>query len=104
MNARERFLAVMNFEKVDRTLFWEMGYWKETLERWYQEGLPRTRDVTGELKPGEGVRGENAPHENLIARERKRDEDVHNCLGFDKGMICFSRQFPPSAPVREKGL
>ena len=89
MNARERFLAVMNFERVDRTLFWEMGYWKETLERWHQEGLPRTKDVTGGLKPGEGVRGENAPHENLIARERKRDEDVHNCLGFDKGMVCL---------------
>jgi len=31
----------MNFEKVDRTLFWEMGYWKDTLERWYGEGLPK---------------------------------------------------------------
>jgi hypothetical protein len=89
MNARERFLAVMNFERVDRTLFWEMGYWKETLERWYQEGLPRAKDVTGGLKPGEGVRGENAPHEEFIARERRRDEDVRNCLGFDKGMLCL---------------
>ena len=89
MNARERFLAVMNFEKTDRTLFWEMGYWKETVERWYQEGLPRTWDVTGGLKPGEGIRGENAPHEAFIARERKRDKDVCNYFGFDKGMVCL---------------
>ncbi len=89
MNARERFLAVMNFEKVDRTLLWEMGYWKDTLERWYQEGLPRKKDVTTGLKPGEGVRAENAPHEAFIARERRRDEDVHDALGFDKGMVCL---------------
>ena len=89
MNARERFLAVMNFEKVDRTLFWEMGYWKDTLERWYQEGLPRRKDVISGMKPGEGVRAENSPHEAFIARERKRDGDVHDSLGFDKGMVCL---------------
>jgi hypothetical protein len=36
MNTRERFLSVMNFEKVDLTLYWEMGYWKDTVERWYR--------------------------------------------------------------------
>ncbi len=89
MDARERFLAVMNFEKVDRTLFWEMGYWKDTLDRWYLEGLPRKKDVTAGMRPGEGVRAENSPHEAFIARERRRDEDVHNALGFDKGMVCL---------------
>jgi hypothetical protein len=39
MNARQRFNAVMNFEKPDRNLLWEMGYWPDTLERWYGEGL-----------------------------------------------------------------
>jgi uroporphyrinogen-III decarboxylase len=79
----------MNFEKVDRTLFWEMGYWRETVERWYLEGLPKRKDVTEGMKPGEGIRGENSPHEQLIARERRRDEDVHDALEFDKGMICL---------------
>ena len=88
MNARERFLAVMNFEKVDRTLLWEMGYWKDTLERWYREGLPRRHDVTLGLNPGEGVRGENAPHENFFS-DRRRDADVHDFFGFDHGMICL---------------
>jgi uroporphyrinogen-III decarboxylase len=78
----------MNFEKVDRTLLWEMGYWKDTLERWYREGLPRRHDVTLGLKPGEGIRGENAPHENFFS-DRRRDADVHDFFGFDPGMICL---------------
>lgn len=41
MNARERFIAVMNFERVDRSLLWEVGYWGNTMRRWYAEGLPR---------------------------------------------------------------
>ncbi len=86
MNVRERFLAVMNFEPVDRTLFWEMGYWKDTIERWYQEGFPKGKDVTQGLKPGEGIRGENAPHD-VFSLERRRDVDVHHYFGFDQGMV-----------------
>lgn len=41
MNARERFLAVMNFEPVDRVPLWEFGYWAGAVRRWYTEGLPR---------------------------------------------------------------
>ena len=39
MNSRERFLNTMNFQKVDRSPLWEMGYWEETLKRWHKEGL-----------------------------------------------------------------
>jgi uroporphyrinogen decarboxylase len=88
MNTRERFLAIMNFEKVDRTLLWEMGYWKDTLDRWYQEGLPKHQDFTAGLNPGEGVRGENAPHEDFFS-DRKRDLDVHDHFGFDPGIVCL---------------
>jgi len=89
MNTRERFLSVMNFEKVDRTLYWEMGYWKDTIERWYQEGLPKKKDFTLGLRSGEGVRGENSPHEEVLSSDRKRDVDVHEYFGFDKGMVCL---------------
>jgi len=88
MKTRERFLAVMNFEEVDRTLFWEMGYWNDTLKRWYQEGLPKRHDVTPGLRPGEGIRGENAPHEDFFSN-RRRDVDVHDYFGFDRGMVCL---------------
>jgi uroporphyrinogen decarboxylase len=40
MNARDRFLATMRFEPVDRPFRWEtLGMWPETLDRWYAEGL-----------------------------------------------------------------
>ncbi len=41
MNDRERFIRWMNYHPVDRCPWWEMWYWKETLERWRDEGLPQ---------------------------------------------------------------
>ncbi len=38
MNARERFLACMDYKPVDRTPFWSWGGWPETIERWTKEG------------------------------------------------------------------
>ena len=40
MNDRERFLACMNYQPVDRVPRWELWYWRETIERWENEGLP----------------------------------------------------------------
>ncbi len=41
MTPRERFLATVNFEPIDRPFRWEaIGYWDETLARWQKEGLP----------------------------------------------------------------
>lgn len=41
MNARERFLQTMHFGQPDRVPHWEMlGYWRDTLERWQDEGMP----------------------------------------------------------------
>ena len=40
MNARERFFNWMNYHPTDRAPWWEMWYWRETLERWHDEGLP----------------------------------------------------------------
>ena len=42
MNARERYHALMIGKGGCRTLLWEFGYWAATLDRWYQEGLPRS--------------------------------------------------------------
>jgi len=39
MNTRERFHAVMNFERV-RTLKTEYGYWSTTIKRFIREGMP----------------------------------------------------------------
>ena len=58
MNTRERFNAIMNFEKPDRNLIWEMGYWLGTVDRWYGEGFPKKHGLSIEGDPGLGVRGE----------------------------------------------
>lgn len=43
MNTRERFLAVMNFQPVDRLPVMEWAvWWRKTVERWQSEGLPVT--------------------------------------------------------------
>ena len=42
MTARERFLEVMvNHNPHVKTLKWEFGYWGETLNNWYRQGLPK---------------------------------------------------------------
>lgn len=40
MTLRERFLAVMEYQAVDRVPNWELGVWPQTRERWESEGAP----------------------------------------------------------------
>lgn len=49
MNSRERFLACMRFQSVDRAPNWEMGYWAGTLEL----GQPPSRARLACQGPGE---------------------------------------------------
>ncbi|MFC1452544.1 uroporphyrinogen decarboxylase family protein [Verrucomicrobiota bacterium] len=41
MTQAERFIRLMTFQPVDRIPLMDMGVWPETLERWWQEGLPK---------------------------------------------------------------
>jgi len=42
MNQRERFLALFNYQPVDRIPIWDFGFWGETLRRWRAEqGMPQ---------------------------------------------------------------
>jgi uroporphyrinogen decarboxylase len=40
MNDRERFLACMSYQTVDRIPYRPQGFWRTTLQRWRQEGMP----------------------------------------------------------------
>jgi uroporphyrinogen decarboxylase len=83
MNSRERFLACMRFEPLDRVPNWEMGYWAGTLQRWYEEGLPpHPKDQAPGLVPGAGVKGEGFPWK----RSEPKDYGVHAHFGLDKGI------------------
>ena len=41
MNTRERLLRVLAFEPGVHSLKWEFGYWGETVDNWYAQGLPK---------------------------------------------------------------
>jgi uroporphyrinogen-III decarboxylase len=41
MNLRERFHEVMNFNTSVHSIKWEFGYWGETINSWYKQGLPK---------------------------------------------------------------
>lgn len=82
MNSRERFLACMNFEPVDRVPLWEFGYWGGTIRRWYGEGLPQKHGIPDWVASGQGVRGSGAAWDHT----RGRDLDVQEFLGLDAGM------------------
>ena len=43
MNHLERFLAVMEYQPVDRAPNWEAGVWPQTRQRWQEEGAPVDR-------------------------------------------------------------
>jgi len=97
MNTRERFIAIMNFEKPDRNLHWEMGYWTETLEHWYRQGLPRKYGIPDAHISGQGMRAEANPF-NDFSKDRFRDKDVHEHLGMDKALVSLpinSGPYPP---------
>jgi len=41
MTDRERFCRIMEFQSVDRVPNYELGLWGQTIEQWYQQGLPQ---------------------------------------------------------------
>ena len=82
MNSRERFLATMRFQPVDRAPNWEMGYWAGTLDRFHAEGLPRHPQGPTGLVEGEGVKGEGFPWR----RTEPKDVAVHEYFGLDEGI------------------
>lgn len=86
MNTRERFLAVMNFEAVDRVPLWEFGYWADVLERWFGEGLDREENRQG--APGAFVFAEGGPYDER-STTYFREKDVHRLLNLDPGLVCL---------------
>lgn len=42
LTAKERLKKILNFEEPDRVWrFYTIGFWRETIERWHEEGLPK---------------------------------------------------------------
>jgi hypothetical protein len=77
---KERFRRIMAFEKPDRMLRWEQGFWGGTVERWYREGMERRHGVLGDPAFGDTVRGPATP----IGSDSKICMDVAAGAGLDK--------------------
>ena len=88
MNARQRFLAAMRFEEVDRLPMLTMGLWPETVERWRAEGMvcqdTEMAAFDGPMQHcwmyGE-YQGPLPPFEEKVIAETDRYRDVQNSLG-----------------------
>jgi len=81
MNAREKFLAQMSFEKNAPIPKWEYGYWAGVVRQWYESGLPKTVGIPDELQGGLSVRAE-------IMGEKPGgfvDRDIHTYFQMDDG-------------------
>jgi len=97
MNSRERFLAVMNFEPVDRTMMWDIGYWSDSVRRWHREGLPHRYEVPESVVGGSTIRGSmngSKPYWST-KEEPATDQDVvfavaqeiYDYFGLDQCMV-----------------
>jgi hypothetical protein len=97
MNTRERFLAVLAFEPCDRTLLWEFAYWGGTVQRWYEEGLPKKVGFPRELTFGEPATGPGA-YWGSPPLAAPRAHDVTDYFGMDDNYMCVPLEnwvFPP---------
>ncbi|MFC1993420.1 uroporphyrinogen decarboxylase family protein [Chloroflexota bacterium] len=98
MNARERYLAVMNFEEVDRTLLWEFAYWASAVRRWYKEGLPKVKGIPEDVPDGWSMFAECGG----TPIGRPTDEDVHNYFGMDPAIVRVPLKIGAYPPYEEK--
>jgi len=101
MNARERFLEVMNFNTAAGSLRWEFGYWGATLDRWYGEGMEK-RDYP-RIDPPPLIQKTPTSHLYLPAWTRvKRDGLPPGIAVMAGGLYWPSQGFPLDSDVRRQ--
>lgn len=85
--ALELFNNVMNFEPAERTLNWELGYWGETINEWYRQGLPEIKGVPRKIAGAETIGGPGL-HWPLHSVDMGlvKDHDVSTYFQMDEGL------------------
>lgn len=86
LSTRDLFLDIVNFKSTSRTLNWEFGYWGGTVNRWYNEGLPRLKGLSEEVSEGRGVNGAGQPSgtPSFGGTISLRDYDISHYFCFDQ--------------------
>ncbi len=102
MNARERFLATMCFEKDVSVPKWEFGYWGATLDRWYGEGLSKLQYP--QLEPPALIQKTPTSHLYLPAWRRGQHGSMlpRGIAVMAGGLYWPSQGFPLDADVRRQ--
>ncbi|MBC5649350.1 uroporphyrinogen decarboxylase family protein [Christensenella tenuis] len=98
MTSREKFLATIAFKPGATPPNWEFAYWKDTIERWYTEGLPR-KHGTFSSENAQWISGSACPGSDGFTEEKYYGRDVEAFFEFDErvhmvGVDCIS-MIPP---------
>ena len=103
LSSKDLFKKIINFETSPRTLNWEFGFWGGTLNRWYEEGLPRKKGLPDTVTYGEPVPGSGVPLGCPVLGDVSfRDGDVTDYFGFDEGfqLIPYDYWLFPAFPKK----
>ncbi|MGI6705848.1 MAG: uroporphyrinogen decarboxylase family protein [Clostridia bacterium] len=76
MNARQKFMNVMELKPGAPVPEWEFAYWYDTIQRWYKEGLPKSYPPM-RMENHQWVSGEACPG---------CEKDIHNFFRSDEGV------------------
>lgn len=87
MNDLERFLAVMEYQPVDRVPNWELGVWPQTRERWEAEGLDPA-ELHWDWFSGEAQLGMD-PKEFIVFRKHLIPAFEYETLEEDERTLTF---------------
>ena len=86
MNIRDRLLATMAFEPVDRAPLWEWDYWPEALEKWQADGAPVRKDRAQTVNPSaDQEEGAFDPYSETLLSEVPFADDARLDFQMDAG-------------------
>ena len=78
MNYRENINAILHYEKFDKMPIVSFGYWRETLEKWAQEG-----HITREEANGYARYGDNSEADKTVMEKLGFDFNWNSCVGVN---------------------
>ncbi len=81
MNHRQRVKAILHYEKYDRMPVVAFGYWRETLEKWAQEG-----HISQQLAEDYARFGDNSAADHAVMDMLGFDFNWNSCIGGQNWM------------------
>lgn len=94
MNFRETISAVLHYQPYDKLPVVSFGYWRETLDRWAQEG-----HITKEEAEDYSRTGDNGPGDQAIMKRLGFDFNWNSCFGSHADLFPgFPRQILETYP------